>query len=149
MQLSLRVMEKLRDEIKREGSRVRVIEKITSYPDGKKQEPFSFPKTSEPTTKSTPLTCNYMSSGPIHVAYTRITLPNTSFEGKRSFGFKPGSRRKRIVTPQQNVEITSIEHPELNRRFLSKESYPINHRLPSHTLFTINDRNQIFDPGGK
>ena len=115
MQLSLKVVEKLKVEIKKEGSRVRMIKKITSYPDDKNQEPYSIPKISEPTTKSTPLqTCNYVSSGLICVAYAQVILPNPPLEGKCSFGFKPGTMRKQIANSQQNLGITSAKHPKLN-----------------------------------
>nr|GEV96323.1 zinc finger, CCHC-type [Tanacetum cinerariifolium] len=52
MQLSLKVVEKLKDEIKGEANRVKKIKKITRYPDTKNPKPYSNHKSPESLAKS-------------------------------------------------------------------------------------------------
>ncbi|GJS53194.1 hypothetical protein Tco_0626556 [Tanacetum coccineum] len=88
MQLSLIVMEKLKEKIRAQGNEK--IQKITKYPDTEEIEPPSVSKSSESLFMKMSL-CNpkFAPPKPLRVRYVHTIFPSLPLVRKSTFGFKP------------------------------------------------------------
>ncbi|GKA18215.1 hypothetical protein Tco_0698052 [Tanacetum coccineum] len=105
MQLSLKVVEKLKDEIKAEENRVKKIKKITRYPDTEDPKPSSNLKLLETLTKSTSFhALDFISSKSLCVKYVRTIFPSPPLVRESTFGFKPGANNDRNFKYRYDAE---------------------------------------------
>ena len=105
MQLSQKVIEKLEAEIKKEGSRVRKIEKITRYPKNEDPKPSGNLKFSETLAKNTSFHVpDFISSKSLCVNYVRTIFPSPPLVRESTFGFKPGTNNNRNIKSRYDEE---------------------------------------------
>nr|GEU65899.1 hypothetical protein [Tanacetum cinerariifolium] len=90
MQLSLKGVEKLKDEIRAEENRVKKIEKITRYPENEDSKPSSNHKLLETLAKSTSFHGpDFISPKSLCVKYVFTIFPSPPLVRESTFGFKP------------------------------------------------------------
>ncbi|GJW61383.1 hypothetical protein Tco_0110718 [Tanacetum coccineum] len=105
MQLSLKVVEKLKDEIRAKENRVKKIEKITWYPENEDPKPSSNLKFSKTLTKSTSFhASDFISPKSLCVKYVRIIFPSPPLVRESTFGFKPGINNNRNIKSRYDAK---------------------------------------------
>ncbi|GKE50244.1 hypothetical protein Tco_1481502 [Tanacetum coccineum] len=103
MQLSLLVMEKLRDKIRIKENKK--IQKITKFPNTKESESLVNSKSLESFGVKAPLYCpNSFPLKQLCVKYVCIILPSPPLVRESTFGFKPGTKNNQNVKFRQDAK---------------------------------------------
>ncbi|GJV97864.1 hypothetical protein Tco_1549441 [Tanacetum coccineum] len=105
MQLSLEVVEKLKEEIRVKENKFTRIKKITRYPDTEDLEPFNGHKFSKALTEKASFhTPKFVSSKSLCVKYVRTIFPSTPLVRESTFGFKPGTKNNQNIKSRHNAD---------------------------------------------
>nr|GEV22473.1 putative reverse transcriptase domain-containing protein [Tanacetum cinerariifolium] len=124
MQLSLKVVEKLKDKIRAEESRVKKIKKITRNSKKEDLKPSSnlkFPETLAKSTYSHVL--DFISPKSLYVKYVRIIFPSLPLVMESTFAFKPDEVEKIIGI---SIEVEPLDKTQLEDLGLNT----CNHDIP-------------------
>ncbi|GJY06593.1 hypothetical protein Tco_0373647 [Tanacetum coccineum] len=98
MQLSLKVVKKLKDEIRAEENRVKKIKKITRYSKKEDLKPSSNLNLSETLAKSTSShASDFISPKSLCVKYVRTIFPSSPLIRESTFSFKPDTINNRNI----------------------------------------------------
>ncbi|GJR63032.1 hypothetical protein Tco_1505194 [Tanacetum coccineum] len=110
IQLSLEVVEKLKEEIRMENNKVKKIEKITRYPDTEDLEPVNECKCSETLTKKASFhTPKSVSPKSLYVKHVRTIFPSPLLVRESTFGFKPGTRNNQNIKSRHDAGIPDLQ----------------------------------------
>ncbi|GJW38544.1 hypothetical protein Tco_0064389 [Tanacetum coccineum] len=105
MQLSLKVVEKLKDEIRAEENIVKKIKKITRYRENEDPKPSSNLKFSKTLAKGTSFHApDFILPNSLYVKYVRTIFPSPPLVRESTFGFKPGTNNNRNIKSQYDAE---------------------------------------------
>ncbi|GJV61535.1 hypothetical protein Tco_1467635 [Tanacetum coccineum] len=108
MQLSLDVVEKLKEEIRIKKNKFTKIKKITRYPDTEDLEPLNGDKFSEALTeKASFYTPKFVSPKSLCVKHIRTIFPSPPLIRESTFGFKPGAKNNQNVKPRHDAKNAS------------------------------------------
>ncbi|GJT47083.1 hypothetical protein Tco_0955798 [Tanacetum coccineum] len=104
-QLSSKVVEKLKEEIRVKKNKFTKIKKITRYPDTKDLEPLNGHKLSEAITEKASFhTPKFVSPKSLSVKYVRTIFPSPPLVWESTFGFKPCTNNNRDIKSQYEAE---------------------------------------------
>ncbi|GKA30792.1 hypothetical protein Tco_0717097 [Tanacetum coccineum] len=90
--IAMKVIDRLKEEIRIQANGVKKIEKITRYPDTKDLEPLNGHEFSEALTEKASFhTPKFVSPKSLCIKYVRTIFLNPPLLRKSTFGFKPGT----------------------------------------------------------
>ncbi|GKD29479.1 hypothetical protein Tco_1240257 [Tanacetum coccineum] len=105
MQLTLKVVEKLKEEIRIKKNKFTKIKKITRYPDTKDLEPLNGDRFLKALTEKASFhTSKFVSPKSLYVKHVRTIFPSPPLVKEITFGFKPGAKNNQNVKPRHDAK---------------------------------------------